>query len=218
MKDLFTIVYYTSNRENESFENKIREKLLANCGDVPIISVSQKPINFGKNICVGDVGISNQNVFRQLQIGAKAAITPFIISAEADCLYPPDYFQYVPTEINECWRNTNVWILGVGGRGFYRKRYSEFSQICGREYLIESIDDYLEGKGMWNPILEHGKYEKRLFGKRRWKFFELKNPTISIKTYDGMHLKTSTMAGTEVEELPYWGKAEDILKLYDKNL
>jgi hypothetical protein len=212
MKDLFTIVYYTSNRESEAFENKIREKLIENCSGVPIISVSQKPINLGKNICVGDVGISNQNVFRQLQIGAKAATTPFIISAEADCLYPPDYFQYEPPEVNECWRNTNVWILGIGGGGYNRKRYSEFSQICGREYLIESIDYYLGGKGTWNPALEHGSQARSLFGKRRWKFFELKNPAISIKTYNGMHLKTRTMSKTGVPVLPFWGPADELRK------
>lgn len=212
MKDLFTIIYYTSNREGEVFENKIKEKLRTACGDIPIISVSQKPINFGKNICVGNVGISNQNAFRQLQIGAKAANTPFIISAEADCLYPPDYFRYVPQEINECWRNTNVWILGIGGGGYYRKRYSEFSQICGREYLIESIDYYLEGKAIWNPVLEHGSCGRRLFEKRRWKYFELKNPTISVKTYNGMHLKTGTMSGTEEPVLPFWGPADELRK------
>ena len=68
-KDLFTIIYYTSNKEDEAFEGKTRKKLLEVCGDIPIISVSQKPIDFGKNICVGDVGACDANLYRQIQIG-----------------------------------------------------------------------------------------------------------------------------------------------------
>ena len=81
-----TILYYTSNRENEEFEEKIRQNILENCGDLPIISISQKPIDFGKNICVGDVGHSYLNEWRQILIGAKKARTKHVILCEADFL------------------------------------------------------------------------------------------------------------------------------------
>lgn len=92
MKDLLTVIYYTSNREEKEFENKVKAKLLEVIGKLPLISVSQKPIDFRKNICVGDVGVCDANLFRQIQIGCEAANTPFVISAETDCLYPPEYF------------------------------------------------------------------------------------------------------------------------------
>ena len=38
-------------------------------GDTPIISVSQKPMDLGNNICVGDVERSSQNGYMQLLIG-----------------------------------------------------------------------------------------------------------------------------------------------------
>ena len=41
-----TIIYYTSNREDPSFEEKIRANILKEKGDILVISVSQKPINF----------------------------------------------------------------------------------------------------------------------------------------------------------------------------
>jgi len=56
-----TIIYYTANREDERFEQVIRENILRVSEGLPIISVSQKPIDFGQNICVGNVGVSNQN-------------------------------------------------------------------------------------------------------------------------------------------------------------
>lgn len=50
-----TVVYYTSNKEHEYFENKVKKRLLKTIGDIPLISVSQKPMKgFGKNICVGE--------------------------------------------------------------------------------------------------------------------------------------------------------------------
>jgi hypothetical protein len=58
-KEMVTILYYTSNREDESFEKKIQENILKQT-DLPIISVSQKPINFGKNILNYKSGIATQ--------------------------------------------------------------------------------------------------------------------------------------------------------------
>ena len=91
-----TVIYYTSNREVESFEQEIIKNLLVAADGLPIISVSHKPISLGKNICVGDVGISNHNIRRQTQIGAMEASTKYIALAESDCLYPKEYFRSIP--------------------------------------------------------------------------------------------------------------------------
>ena len=93
-----TILYYTANVEDELFERKIRKNILKNKGDLPIISVSQKPIDFGDNICVGEHEPCYLNLFRQIQIGLEKVRTTFIITTEADFLYPPDYFTFVPPE------------------------------------------------------------------------------------------------------------------------
>jgi len=106
-----TIIYYTSNREKPSFEKRIQENLKKNSNGLPIISVSQKPIDLGKNICVGEVGVSGFNMFRQVQIACREAKTRFVISAEADCLYPPDYFLFEPTREDICYRDTNLYVL-----------------------------------------------------------------------------------------------------------
>jgi hypothetical protein len=54
-KNACTILYYTSNHEDEIFESNIIKLLKKMCGDLPIISISQKPIELGENICVGNV-------------------------------------------------------------------------------------------------------------------------------------------------------------------
>ncbi len=212
MQNLFTIIYYTSNHEEEAFEGKIRQKLLEVCGDIPIVSVSQKPINFGKNICVGDVGACDFNLFRQIQIGCEAATTPFVISAEADCLYPPEYFQFVPDDPTEYYRFNNLYILYQwmhdNEEGFYRKDTGPFAQIAGRKLYINIIQKALQGHPEWsdpaNPIKKFP-----IFLTRDWQTLSIKNPIVNLKTYNGMRRHTKTF-GPPIERLPYWGKAEDL--------
>jgi len=53
MNDL-TIVYYTANYINKWFADQTKKTLLEAISGLPLISVSQKPMDFGENICVGD--------------------------------------------------------------------------------------------------------------------------------------------------------------------
>lgn len=215
MKDLLTVIYYTSNKENEEFEKKIRQKLLDVIGDLPLISVSQKPIDFGENVCVGDVGVSNQNCFRQQQIGAQHARTPYVVMAEADFLYPPEYFKFVPPEYKP-YRLDNVWIMYRDSvAGFVQKSYSEGASVYPRELIIDQIEKRLEGRGYWNKEMENKNAVPRMFYKpwQEIEFFHLDNPAISVKTTEGMHKYTGVIKSQDpqgVRSLPYWGTVDKL--------
>ncbi len=216
MKKLLTVIYYTSNREDEEFEEKIRAKLLKTIGDIPLVSVSQKPIDFGKNICVGNVGVSNQNVFRQFQIGCMNATTPFVVAAESDCLYPKDYFEFIPENLNMCCRYDNVWLLYKNSdAGFVRKESSECAAVWGREIAIRHIEKRLKGRGMWQKTLEHDSSVPTLFRHQSWAFFHGEIPVINIKTEKGMHLThvvNKNQDSRGVKKLPFWGTAKKLRK------
>ena len=94
---MITVLYYTANVVNEIFAKNVRRQLRAAAGDLPIVSVSQKPIDFGENICVGDIGRSHINIYRQVLIAAECAQTPYVALCEDDILYahPGDF-------IHEC--------------------------------------------------------------------------------------------------------------------
>jgi hypothetical protein len=52
-----TILYLTDNAGmEEAMLEKFRKLILRASGDIPIVSVSQKPVDFGHNICVECVG------------------------------------------------------------------------------------------------------------------------------------------------------------------
>lgn len=212
MRDDLTVIYYTSNREKPEFEAKIRQTLLDTMGDLPLISVSQKPIDFGKNICVGDVEISNYNAFRQLQIGAIEAKTNFVCSAESDCLYPKEYFNYIPKRYHTFCMMRKMYMV-YESEYFYSRRVNESAMIVGRNYLIESIEEMLGGNGMWGV---ERKLPSLFINKRRL-WVTLNTPIITFKTPENMHPKKhkrSYIKLEDVDRLPYWGTPQELTEKY----
>ena len=212
-----TIIYYTSNRERPEFEKRIQETLLQNSGGLPIISVSHKPIDLGNNICVGDVGVSGFNMFRQVQIACRAATTKFVISAEADCLYPKDYFTFIPPRDDIAYRNTNLYVMPDARDYYFYKggNGATHSQIIGREFYLSILDRLFKDAPQWST-------EEKNFPKERhrqsdvFKEFELyktENPVIQIKTHLGMRYYTSSDR-TPIYNLPYWGDGKTLRKKY----
>lgn len=207
MNTNLTIIYYTSNRERPEFEKKIRDNILKQT-DLPIISVSQKPIDFGKNICVGDVGASGFNVCRQSLIACEAATTPFVITTEADTLYPPDYFTFVPPREDACYRNTNLYVMGLRRDYFFRKKEGALhAQVIGREYYIKRLKELFEGAPEWSIEEKNFPKErgKRLFDS--FEYYQTENPIVQIKTSQGMRYYTHSER-IPIYELPYWGSGK----------
>jgi hypothetical protein len=205
------VIYYTANREDERFEQVIREQIFRAAASLPIISVSQQPIDFGRNICVGKVGISKQNAHRQFQIGCQAATTEFVHAAESDTLYPPEYFRFIPEDATNAYR-TPIYLFRLGGTKFYRKRASESATVIGREYAIRAIRKSLRNRGIWNETLEIGREVPYTFRYGNWKPFSLDVPIINIKTENQMH----RWHGYDevMDELSYWGQPKDVTRLF----
>lgn len=209
------IIYCSSNREDPRFEDKVKANILKVCGDMPIISVTQKPIDFGTNICVGDdIGVSGFNYFRQFLIGMKASDADYVVSAEADCMYPPDYFQFVPPRLDVCYRNNNLYVMpDQRAYFFYKKEGATHSQVIGREFYISCLSKLFEGAPMWSP-------EEKNFPKERHKrsdvvdhveYWTTENPVFQVKTHKGMRYYTNSDR-TPIPDLPYWGNGDKMRK------
>ena len=208
MDNDITVVYYTSNREDEAFEAKIRRTLLDTIDGLPLISVSQKPIDFGENICVGDVGVSGQNAQRQMQLGAKAAKTRFVCVAEADMLYPREYFDFRPEATDRIYTADSVYVLWPRG-WFYHKRPShcEGAIVADRDLLIATVDEMYDDRGMWCDGVEGRKEARYMFHERSYERFHTTVPIITWKTSNGMHYASPIDRRNSVQELPHWGTA-----------
>lgn len=213
-----TILYYTSNKEGELFESKVRENILKVSGGLPIISISQKPIDFGKNIYVGEHGASGFNMFRQIQIGLREVKTKFVISAEADCFYPPEYFSFIPEKENVVYRNTNTWVMPQWRPWFWQKRESAtHAQVVGTKFYLDTLDKLFEGAPEWDSEIKEKNFPKERTGKEdisdSISYWFCQNPVVQVKTTRSMrHYTTSDRI--DIHELPYWGKGVDFRKKY----
>lgn len=211
-KDLMTIIYCSSNKEIPEFEKRITDNILKTCGGIPIVSVTQKPMYFGNNICVGkDIGVSGFNFFKQTLIACKAATTPFVICCEADTVYPPDYFKFIPPRLDVAYRNRNLYVMGQHRRYFYKKEEgATHAQIVGREYYIKVLEKLFEGAPMWSATEKN--FPKERNGKNdvfdHIEYWDTDNPVVQIKTSQSMRNFTHSDRIPRYE-LPYWGSGKD---------
>ena len=201
-----TIIYYTSNREDETFEEKIRGELVKNRSGLPVISVSQKPIDLGENVCVGEHEASTYNTKKQIYEGLKRATTEYVVMAEADFLYPKEYFEFEPKG-DKFYCVENVYIAWINRSKFYRKLGSEGAMICHRESLMEIMETYLTEWDM------RTKMKSLLFHPESIKV-TLETPVVTFKTGNGVSWRCSYIKGSSIKDIPHWGNAGKLRKRF----
>ena len=211
-----TVLYYTSNAEQPAFEAAILAYLQERIGQAPLITVSQKLMPQGYNICVGDVGMSNLNIFRQMQIGALATDTKFICLAESDYLHPQEYFDFIPPRTDTFYYVMPLWVAFCqrGKKRLYcrKKRGSEGAMHVGRDFLLGALDRMLVGQPMWANARGRGMeiplpYMFKL-GPRQ--VFEVSVPVITFKTDAQLHRRTPHELESRTSDLPHWGNIHDL--------
>ena len=149
MADL-TILYLTHNQLDEEIATFCRQKLLEVANIYPIISISQAPLEFGHNVCVGPIGIKFESLLAQIIRGCQEASTSFVAVAEHDCLYTSEHFQHRPSDPVVFEYNTNHWFVywksPYPTREYlysHARRYPLSQIICYRESLLNAITERL---------------------------------------------------------------------------
>jgi len=225
MNDL-TIIYYTACRLNEPFASNVRRQLKSAIGDLPLISVSKKPLDFGKNICDKDTKRSVVSVYQAVLRGAKEATTKYVALAEDDALYPPEHFQrFLPPEDTFAY-NLTRWNIYTWSRPpifsiKYRRTLS--SLIAPRKLLIEALEerfakypDTTKIPLKWMGEPGRNKYEKNLkVTQRKAIDFYTYSPVIVFshpKSFGYEFQGTKKRANAiRALELPYWGTAQKVI-------
>lgn len=229
MSDI-TIIYYTSNYIDDYFAHNVRNQLLIAASEIPIISVSQKPLKFGKNICVGDIGRNVFNIYKQILIGTIEAKTKYVAMAEDDVLYCPQHFREYRPQDDVFGYNINKWGIYTWVKppvfNFKDNRHCMTSLIAPRNLLIEALEErfkkYSTPESLPDRFAEPGRYEDHLGvtirKKEQWRS-SIPNIIFSHEKalafgYLGTRKK---MGDKRVDELPYWGNAKNIRELYERS-
>jgi hypothetical protein len=141
-----TILYYSDNKIDRDIERLVHNNL--RLMNNPIISVTQKPTALGTNICVGEIGSSWLNLYKQLKIAAETATTTYVAMAEHDCLYTQEHYDWVPPRNDTFYYNENCWFLQYKGghpelegmfSTFWGERKALSQLVCDRELLLADL-------------------------------------------------------------------------------
>lgn len=147
-----TLVHYTSNhldKVNPRFAQAVRDQILSAAEGYPIITVSQEPLAFGDhNIVVGNIGRSHLNIYRQLLVGAKAALertkTRWIAVVEDDGLYNAGHFRTHRPALHKFGYNVNRWSFFTWSKPpcfSYKERMVVNQLIAPTELLVEAMEE-----------------------------------------------------------------------------
>jgi hypothetical protein len=225
MPDL-TILYLTANEIPESFAQYQRKILLEAAGDYPIISLSRKPLNFGKKNILQIHPHRLDTIYREMLRGAKEAETEYIAIAEDDTLYPKEHFSFYRPPLDTFAYNQNRFSLFTWGRPIYswRNRKTNATLIAPRKLLIEALEERF--------AKYPGPIDEKLVGELGRSMVE-RNLGVTLRNSIEVFSEISVIqinheAGLDdraqrhkknpgpikAYDIPFWGKAQDVIANY----
>lgn len=216
------LVYYTDNHCPEYIVFACRRQL-EKCMEIykfPIISVSQMPIKFGKNI-VMDLPRSVLSIYKQTIKGLEESNADVVFLVEHDLLYHPSHFDITPSKKDVFCFDMNRWFVQTDTGKAFTYAVSDESLMCGyRELLLKHFRkaaEVTERNGFdrslgFTPPKGVPK-EDRCGGVEN---YTAKCPTIHINFSGNFTHKRSNKSEfrsesscpgwTEADEIPHWGK------------
>ena len=199
-------------------------------GEIPIISVSQKPVELGTNICVGDIGRSMESYWMQMLAGAEAVTTKYTAVAEQDNFYPKSYFDFRPSDDDTFYYNFNYMVLHYSGElhGLFgvnnEIRTASSQMICNTQILVDALTwvvgmldkghsvNYCEGL-----IVEPGAWENLFVGEytipkefTKFDFFWDRWPSVDMR-HNKNFTKQKRQYSILSDKTVYWGTMGDIM-------
>jgi len=178
------IVFYTDNRIEDGLAESVRRHILL--ADLPISSVSLRPISFGNNIVL-NLERSYLTMFKQILAGLEAMETDLIFLTEHDVIYSKEHFEFTPPRRDIFYYNKNCWqVRQTDGHAVYWDA-KRVSQILGYRDLflqhyrerIRKVEETGFSRRMGFEPGTHGRPER--VDDLKSEFFETKIPNLDIR-------------------------------------
>ncbi len=222
MEDL-TIIYLTANKHPKHFTEYQLGIFKKAAEGFPIISVSREPMDLGTNIL--DTGEkSHLNMYKQFVAAAKTAKTPYIAAAEDDALYSREHFTEFRPPMGSVSYNMMRWSLFTWTDVYnIKERISNCTLIADREYYIDAWEERFK-KFPNDSMPSHRVSEIGRNNQEGWMGVSLRRcvkwqssvPVIHVNHPAGTDSTgfKKRMGRIRAYDIPYWGKAIDIIKEY----
>ena len=224
MSDL-TIIYLTFNEHPEFWTQFHQQKLFDAIGDFPLITVTNKPLGLlGKEIIQTEY--SHHNMYLKILEATELAETPYVAIAESDVLYHPEHFKFYRPPKDAVAYDMSKWNLFTWEPVYnMRRRIINSTLIAPRWYLIEALRERYRGNILCPPerVGEVGRHiHEKALGITLRNAIEVWCPYPSVIVdhpngigYKQAHNPTRKRLGEiQAYDIPYWGKAEELIKNY----
>jgi len=227
-----TIFYLTTNELPASWVEFQNAHLLKAAGEFPILSCSFKPVKIGQCNVTQTEPKSYWNIYRSMLRLAKISFTPFVAMAEDDVLYTPEHYHDFRPPRDDVSYDRSRWSLFSWDTIYcLRQRISNCSLIAPRELLIEALEERF-AKWPTPPPKEHvGEVGRRKVDdwlrvtRRKSVEWFCKNPIVHLNHPEGNdsgdygnapggRRRYKPHGQIKAVEIPYWGKATEVLKHY----
>lgn len=211
------IIYYTDNIPSEKFLKTFRTLLKKFAGGIPIVWVSQKPIDEKPNIILSAIGRSHHSLCAQLVAGLEYIDAEVIFFAEHDVIYHPSYFEYEPPKKDVFYYNINRWWLREKDGLASKKKASSLSQLSAykgimEDFYIKRLRLYNEGIGLKRCKTEPGKWNVPELSGYKMERYKSKVPNIDIRhgyNYTSSdRFKSRRFGYKHKDRIPGWGKTK----------
>lgn len=221
------IISYTDNIPSEKFLKIFRTLLKKSAGEIPIVWVSQKPIDEKPNIILCAIGRSYHSLCMQIVAGLKQTSADMIFLAEHDVIYHPSYFEFEPSEKDVFYYNINRWWLREKDGLASLKKTTSLSQLSAykgimEDFYIKRLRLYEEGKKLKRCKTEPGKFNVPELPHYKMERYESKFPNIDIRhdrNYTGSDRFKGQRFGYKHEgEIPGWGRTKGRYKEFIKEI
>ena len=223
------IIYYTSNELGEPIFSLVQKYILK--AELPIISVSLKPIDFGENISL-NLEPSYLTMIKQITLALFLSDADYVFFCEHDCLYPKSHFDFTPPKDDIFYYNANVWRWDYPkDRLITYERLISLSDLCVNRRFV--LNHYMTRLKMikereWNKDKRHEPEWARRMGyepgtkkKKRGGYFnddfetwQSKDPIIDIRhgktfsqskvTLDNFKHQPKNWQETTMDKIPGW--------------
>jgi glycosyltransferase involved in cell wall biosynthesis len=217
------IVYYTDNACNKDILEIGQKNLNQLCVGFDIVTVSLKPMEFGRNIVL-PLERGHLTMFKQILAGLEASTADIVYLCEHDVMYHPSHFDFVPMRKDVFYYNENTWkVDSASGQALFYYCKQTSGCCAYRSLLIEHYRkrvERVEKEGYSrNMGFEPGtrSFPKGIDNYTAEKYFsELPNVDIrhsnnltpSRWSQDQFRNKNSCLGWTLADEVPGWGKSK----------
>lgn len=215
------LLYYSDCRGDARILKVVRDQILRVASGLPIVSVTLKPLDFGRNIVL-PLPRGPATMFKQILAGLEALDTEIVFFTEHDVLYHTSHFTFTPSRDDVFYFNQNTWrVDATTGRALFYY-CNQVSGLCANRLLLlehyRKRVAYVDVHGFDRNIgFEPGSNRRvrALIDRTSAKSWMSDEPNIDIKTQwcmtpgrwsqDQFRNKNSCRGWTESDRVPGWG-------------